>query len=261
MEKDKQRKILGVRVDNLDKDQVMARVEDLIETGGCHLVVTLNPEILMAARNDPEFAEIINQKAALVVADGVGITLAAKLLGEPLKERILGRKLAVESAGLCHRLKKKILLLGGRPGIAQAALENLQRQFPGLAVLADSRPTKTDIFSQDELRSLADLVKKEKPAMVLVALDFCQREKFILRLINLLKQEKFPYGMIFVGIGGALDYLAGKSRAVPQPVSQLGLEWLWRLATEPRKRFFRQARALPVFACGVFAEVLRRKIK
>jgi len=191
----------------------------------------------------------------------VGITLSARLLGKPLKGRILGRELAIELADFCQRQKKKILLLGAKEGIAQEALKNLQKQFPGLLGFADSRPQETSIFSQDELNSLANIIRREKPAVVLVALDFGQREKFILQLIKLLRREEFLCGMIFVGVGGALDYLAGEAAPVPRLISRLGLEWFWRLITEPHKRFFRQVKALPVFARGVFAEVLRRKSK
>lgn len=259
MRKKIEKNILGIRVDNLNLAEVVEKIEDLAEEGGFHLVVTMNPEILMAARKDKEFLEIINKKAALVTADGIGINLAGKLLSKSLKERITGNDLIKLLVQLCLQKNWLVMLMGGQPEVAQKALENLEVEYPKLLGIVTSHPLKS-FNTEIEIEFLADLIKKEKPIIILVAMDFGEREKFLLQLIKVLKKENFKQGMVFVGVGGALDYLAGTAKRAPIVLQKVGLEWLWRLITEPRKRLLRQLKTLPLFAFLVLKETLRQKI-
>jgi len=255
-------KILGVRVDNFSLAEVREKVEKLVKDGGFHLGVTMNPEILIQARKDKELLEIINKKAAFVTADGIGIVLGGRILGRPFKEKVTGCDLVEPLSWLCLEKKWPLMLMGGQPGVAQKAGENLRKKIPGLKILATSRPFKP-LQSTKQKFQLIKQLEKEKPAVVLVALDFGEREKFILQLIKLLSKKNFKRGMVFVGIGGAMDYLAGRVKRAPFCWQKSGLEWLWRLITEPKKRFLRQAKSLPLFGFLVFKEklfqVLRRK--
>ena len=262
------RKILGIRVDDLNLEEVTKRAEALIKSGGFHLVVTMNPEILMRARKDKESLWITNRKASIVSPDGIGIMLAGKLLGQSFKERITGNDLIEPLAQLCLQKKWPLMLMGGKPGVAQRALENLRAEYPGLDGVATSRPLRhaPDTFSTLstpntplEIKFLADLIRRHRPALVFVALDFGEREKFILQLIKVLEKKDFGRGIVFVGIGGAIDYLAGTTKRAPEIIQKVGLEWLWRLATQPHKRLVRQLKSLPIFAFLVVRESIHPK--
>ena len=257
METFSRRDILGVRIDDLSSVEVVDKIESLIETGRFCLGVTINPEILMAARQDKEFLEIINHKTAFVTADGVGITLAGKLLGQPFREKVTGNDLIEPLAGLCSRKKWPLMLMGGKPGVAQKALENLKVKYPRILGIATSHPISGS--RENEILFLTKLIKKEKPAVVLAALDFGTREKFLVQYIKQLKEKDFPRGIVFLGIGGAFDYLAGVAKRAPLVWQKWGLEWLWRLITQPRLRFRRQMETLPLFGFLILRESFQRK--
>ena len=258
-----QRSILGVRVNNLSLIEVVGRIEELIKAGGFHLVVTMNPEILMKARKDKDFLEIINRKTAIVTLDGMGIILAGKLLDQPFKERITGNDLIEPLVKLCLREKWSVMLMGGKPGVAQKALEKLKEKHPLLLGSATSEPSKP--LSREggscPAGQLIKQLKGEKPAVVLIAMDFGEREKFILQLIKQLKNKDFRRGMVFVGVGGAMDYLASTAKRAPVVFQKLGLEWLWRLVTQPQKRFVRQMKALPAFGWLVAREAFMTRLR
>lgn len=257
METFSRRDILGVRIDDLSSVEVVDKIESLIKAGKFHLGVTINPEILMAARCDKEFLEIINHKAAFVTADGIGIILAGRLLGQPFKEKVTGNDLVEPLTHLCSQKKWPLMLMGGKPGVAQKALENLKVKYPRILGIATSHPISGS--RENEIVFLTKLIKKEKPAVVLAALDFGAREKFLVQYIKQLKEKDFPRGIVFLGFGGALDYLAGAAKRAPLAWQKCGLEWLWRLITQPGLRFRRQMETLPLFGFLVLRESFQRR--
>ena len=125
--------VLGVGFDNITMDQAVAEGIRLMSTEGPHYVATPNPEIVEICREDPEAREAVNG-ADLVLADGIGVIYGAKMLKTPLKGRVTGIGFA---QGLMARMAesgKSLFLLGARPGVAEKAAENLQRQYPGLKI-------------------------------------------------------------------------------------------------------------------------------
>ena len=125
--------LLGVGFDNITMDQAVAEGIRLMSTEGPHYVATPNPEIVEICREDPEAREAVNG-ADLVLADGIGVIYGAKMLKTPLKGRVTGIGFA---QGLMARMAesgKSLFLLGARPGVAEKAAENLQRQYPGLKI-------------------------------------------------------------------------------------------------------------------------------
>src|SRR5438045_2202766 len=124
-------RVLGVRVDCVDMEAAVARIAALIEAGGpCRLVATVNPEFVMHARRDPEFAQIL-ESAELAVIDGSGVLWAARRQGCELGEKVAGVDLVLRLARLCATRGWRPFLLGAQAGVAEAAAGRLAERFPG----------------------------------------------------------------------------------------------------------------------------------
>ena len=125
--------ILGVGFDDLTPEEAARRGQALVETEGFHYAVTPNPEFLLAAKKDAPFRRAL-LGADLVLADGVGVTYAAKILGRPLKGRVTGIGFAQGLMTWMAQTGKRLYLLGAKPGVAELAAANLKAQHPGLLV-------------------------------------------------------------------------------------------------------------------------------
>lgn len=220
--------ILGVQIDNFTKTDVLEKVEHFLLDGRQHYIVTPNPEMVVAARKDKEFLEILN-KADLAVPDGFGIILASHFLRRPFLERIRGVDLMLDICRLAEQKSCSVYLLGGEEGIARAAAEELQKRFLHLKIAGAESGGKMEI---SDLRfKILDLIKKidnAKPDILFVALGAGKQEKFIAD--NL---DKMPSIKIAMGVGGAFDFISGKIKRAPGWMRKIGLEWLWRFFLEP----------------------------
>jgi len=232
-------------VDALTLDEAAERICALAEAGERAQIVTLNPEIVMRARRDVGLARTIHA-ARLVTADGVGIVWALRLLGQPIPGRVAGVDLAQALARLAGARGLSLFLLGAAPGVAQAAGDALIRQAPGLRVAGwwDGSPQP-----RDDAEATAR-IRESGARLALVAYGAPAQELWIARNLPALP------GVVAVGVGGAFDMLAGRVPRAPRWARSLGLEWLYRLARQPRR--WRRMLALPRFALLTGAGALRR---
>lgn len=227
--------ILGVRVHVVDKEAALDCIEDFIRSGQPHMVVTADSSAVVLAQDDEELRRIINS-ADLVTPDSIGILWAARRFGTPLPERVSGVDI-VEF--LCEKAAcsgYRIYLLGAAPGVADVAADRLRERFPGLHIAG----THHGYLTPEESESVAVRVKEANPDILFVAMGIPLQEKWIRRH---LEQIGVPVAM---GVGGTFDVLAGRTRRAPKWMQQCGLEWLYRLARNPRK--IRKCATLPVFA-------------
>ncbi|MBU2068490.1 WecB/TagA/CpsF family glycosyltransferase, partial [Patescibacteria group bacterium] len=125
--------ILGIKIDNLNMEEVLKRIDSFLKDDQQHYLVTPNPEFLVKAQKDKKFREILNQ-ADLSIPDGVGLIFASWILGQPIKERVAGIDLM---EAICERAAQKnwpVFLFGAEEGIAEKATENLKVKYPGLNI-------------------------------------------------------------------------------------------------------------------------------
>ena len=218
-------RILGVRVDEYDMQQSLDLIGAFVSQAGAdmHQVVTINPEGVWIANNDPEMAEIINN-AALVTPDGNGILWAAQKLGMPLKERVTGIELL---ENICRRGAAegwRVYLLGAKPGVAEAAAEKLKQKYPGLNIVG----CDNGYFRDREEQAVA-AVRNAKADVLFAALGMPYQEKW-------LYQHRADLSCkVAVGVGGSFDVLAGLVKRAPLLWQRLKLEWLWRLLSDPKR--------------------------
>lgn len=224
--------ILGVGFDSVTLPQAVEKAVELLEQGGPHYVVTPNPELVQRAGKEPPFRDVLNG-ADLVLPDGVGITYAAKILGQPLAARVPGIDFA---AALCDELAKsgrRLFLLGAKPGVAELAAGNLKKEHPGLTVCG----VHDGYFKEDG--PVVEEIRAAGADVVFVCLGFPRQEYWM-------AQHGAQTGAgLLVGLGGSLDVFAGQVKRAPEGFQKLGLEWLYRLLTQP-SRIGRMAK-LPLF--------------
>ncbi len=227
-------RLLGVRVDNVDEDEALAIVADFADSGTPHQVVTLNPEFLVLAWEREPFRRVLNG-AHLAVADGVGITLAARWLGRRPAGRVAGVDMVRRVAALAAARGFSLFLLGGGPGIADQAAAVLRRENPGLA-LAGTHGGSPRVEEEEDI---IDRVRNAKPHFLFVAFGAPEQELWISRNLE-------PLGVpVCAGIGGALDYISGAVPRAPRWMRRWGVEWLYRLMRQPWR--WRRMMRLPRF--------------
>lgn len=240
--------VLGVRVDDAAYDDLLRRVDAFVARGQPHQVVTLNPEMLICAHDDAAFRRVLNH-ADLNVADGVGLMLAAWLLGHPLRQRVTGSDGIYRLAAHCARRGYRLYLLGGASGVAAAAAARLAEEQPGLHIAGTyaGSPRPED---EDEIVAR---VRAAAPHVLLVAYGVPAEERWIARNRQRLSVP------VMVGVGGAFDFVAGVTRRAPPWMRRAGLEWLHRLLRQPWR--WRRQLALLRFVRLVLSQWLRQMVR
>lgn len=236
--------ILGVRVDDATYDELLAQIRAFVASGRPHQIVTLNPEMLVLAWDDPAFRRQLNT-AALNVADGIGLMLAARYLGHPLRERVTGSDGIFRIAEECARRGYRPYFLGAAPGVAETAAQRLAAANPGLDVAGTHAGSP---HPKDE-PEIIERVRAAAPDVLLVAYGVPAEEKWIARNAQRLGVP------VMIGVGGAFDFVAGVTRRAPPWMRRAGLEWLHRLVQQPWR--WRRQLALPRFALLVLRQRLR----
>ena len=183
--------------------------------------------------------------ADLVLADGVGVTYAAKILGRPLKGRVTGIGFAQGLMTWMARTGKRLYLLGAKPGVAELAAANLKAQHPGLLVCG----THDGYFSEDG--PVVEDIRAHAADVVFVCLGAPKQELWMV------KHGPASGARLMVGLGGSLDVFAGIVERAPEGFQRLGLEWLFRLMKEP-SRIGRMSK-LPLVLVDALGERVRGK--
>ncbi len=223
--------ILGVRVHRVTMAGAVEAVRRMLRGGGVHQIVTVNGAMLLRAARDESIRSVLND-ATLAVADGIGVVVAARILGRPAPARVPGVELAGELAGVAAAEGHRIFLLGAAPGVAEGAADALRAQYPGLQIAGVEHG-----YFQDEDAVVAS-IRRAQPHILFVAMGFPKQELWIAA-----HRERLGVP-VSMGIGGTLDVLAGRARRAPRWVQQVGLEWVYRAVKEPRR--WRTAATLPL---------------
>ena len=214
-------------------ESALRRIESLVEEGGPHLVATVNPEFVMRARSDPEFARVL-ESASLCIPDGQGVVWAARRQGCEMSGPVTGVDLIPPLAALCAKHRWRIFLLGAAPGVADELAVRLRVEHPLLEV---------DAAADD---GSAELVRERKPHLLLVAFGAPKQEMWIDRVA---RAAGVPVAM---GVGGSFDYLTGRVPRAPAWMRRAGLEWLFRLGRQPWR--LKRMAVLPGYAIGVLTQ-------
>jgi len=230
--------ILGVNVDMVTTEEAAEEIFSFLATDTMHSIYTPNSEIIMQAYENEDFAGILN-RSDLLTADGIGVVYASKILKKPISERASGYDIAVKLLEKMNNSDYKLFLFGGKPGVAEEAGLNLEKQYPRLKIAG----TRNGYFKEEEEQQIIEEINASGADVVFVCLGAPKQEMFIDKHRDSLKTKAA------LGIGGSLDVFAGRVERAPEFWQKAGLEWFYRLMKEP-KRFFRML-ALPKFGFTV----------
>lgn len=198
-------------------------LDRLLGSGEGGALFTPNVDHIVTAESHAELREAY-AAADLTVADGQWLVWASRLLGTPLPEKISGSDLVVPLAREAGKKGRSIYLLGGSPGVAETAARRLEAEG---AIICGWESPQIDLAQPQD--QLVARIAAARPALVLVALGCPKQELWIHRCRERLRPA------VLLGIGGSLDFIAGRIRRAPQWISRAGLEWVFRLLHEPRR--------------------------
>lgn len=238
--------ILGVEVHRVDFAATLDQIAAWIAAPAthCRQICTVNPEFIMDARRNATFAAAL-RRADLRVPDGVGVLWAARMLGAPLSERVTGSDGIYQ---ICQRAANegwRVFLLGAGPGVAEMAAQKLRERYAGLQVVG----TYAGSPAIEEWPTIQARLAAAQPDILFVAYGHPRQDLWIDT-----HRHELP-AKVALGIGGAVDFVAGVAQRAPLWLQQLGLEWLHRLIMQPWR--WRRMVKLPIFALRVLEQRLR----
>ncbi len=208
----------------------VSRCVELARDGRGNCQVSVNAAKVVECDRNPDLAEFVRE-CALVNADGQSVVWAARLLGNPLPERVAGIDLMQELFAAAERERLRVFILGAREEVLDDAVRVIAARHPRL-VLAGARH---GYFTDAEEQSVVNEIRKAAPDILFVAMSSPRKEVFLNRYRE---QLGVPFSM---GVGGAVDVIAGRTTRAPGWMQRLGIEWLYRLAQEPRRMWRRYA--------------------
>lgn len=245
--------ILGVPFDNVTTAQTVSLIEDMVDSGRPHHLVTANVDFLVQAAHDVELHRILTD-AHLVLCDGTPLVWTSRLLGNPLPERVAGSDLVPLLIETAVRKQYRLYFLGATPDSASQAIENLKRKHPQVVIAGHYSPPVASLFDMDHTE-ICRRIREAKPDLLFVSFGCPKQEKWIAMHYRDLGVP------VSVGVGATIDFLAGKVARAPRWMRGTGLEWLFRLAQEPRRLAKRYLRGLWYFTFAIAAQWWRMRLR
>jgi N-acetylglucosaminyldiphosphoundecaprenol N-acetyl-beta-D-mannosaminyltransferase len=216
--------LLGCKIDAVNLIQAVALCEYFIDSKRFARHLAVNASKVVAIHNDPRLQELAGA-CELVTADGQSVVWASRLLGQPLPERVTGIDLM---HGLMERAEKKgyrVYILGAKRAVLERAVTRIRGQHPHLSIAG----CRDGYFDESEDQAVVAEIRELRPDVLFVAMSSPRKEYF---LVEHGRDLGVP---LVMGVGGAIDVVAGVTRRAPRFMQRLGLEWLFRLLQEPRR--------------------------
>ena len=207
-----------------------------------------NPHSLVEAVSDTAFSESLHQ-ADILLPDGAGILLAAKVLNMDVQERVAGTEFFVELTRLCNEQKNvNVFFLGSTESVLANLVVEVNKNFPNVNVCGTYSPLFKAEFSEEDNQAMISAINASKANVLWVGMTAPKQEKWIY-------QNKNKLNVNFIGaIGAVFDFYSGSKKRAPQWICNLGLEWLPRLLREPGRLWKRNFISSPLFLINVFKQ-------
>lgn len=216
--------VLGCEIDRLDMAGTLERCRAVIEEPGYTQQVSINAAKLIALRRNPNLRDVVN-RCGLVNADGQSIVWASRLLGDPLPERVAGIDLMEGLLAMAEQRGYRVFILGARAEVLQTAIDRLHERYPALAIAGSHH----GYFEERESSEIAAEIRASHADVLFVAMSSPRKEQWLGQFGEALGVS------LVMGVGGSIDIVAGITRRAPLRWQRLGVEWLYRLAQEPRR--------------------------
>lgn len=237
--------ILGLRIDDIDMEEALKKAYDaIIIKDNFKYIFTPNAEICMAALKNKRLLTALNS-SYMNIPDGEGVILASKILKTPLKEKVPG---CVFVQNLLN-LKKSfsVYLLGASEESVIKAKENIFKKYPHISISG----YRNGYFVKDDVDEIIDDINTAQPDLIIIGLGAPQQELFIYDNRNRIKSG------LAIGVGGTIDILSGYAKRAPEFFCKYKLEWLYRLAKQPKR--FKRMLSIPAFLIKCKIHVMKKK--
>jgi len=221
--------LMGLALDRLTHGEAIALVLDQLEAGRGGWLATANLDQLRLVNRSPELRDLLDA-ADIVVADGMPLVWATRLMGDPLPERVAGSDLIWSLSAAAAAAGRSIHLIGGAGAAGERAAAILRARNPGLRECRHlPLPMGYEPAASRQVESVRVAIEAAAPDIVFIGLGFPKQERLIAAL-----HDDFPRAW-FVGVGISFSFVAGEVRRAPAWMHALGLEWAHRLIQEPRR--------------------------
>ena len=246
--------VLGVKVAAIDLDGALEEIERWIGERTANYVCVTGVHGVMESRGDEQLRNFHN-RAGLVTPDGMPLVWIGRVLGHARMRRVYGPDLmrALTARSVTHGYRH--FYFGGAPGVAERLAATLKAEHPGLEIVGTLSPPFRPLTA-DEDAAVIKTIDAARPDIVWVGLSTPKQERWMAAYIGRLRPT------VLIGVGAAFDFLGGTKKQAPPWMQRNGLEWLFRLGSEPRRLWRRYLRIVPGFAilagAAAVASVLRR---
>jgi N-acetylglucosaminyldiphosphoundecaprenol N-acetyl-beta-D-mannosaminyltransferase len=246
------REILGVPIAMTDYRGAIDAMDDMVERRERGYVCAVAVHALTLGLDDPEMTAAL-RGASLVLPDGMPVVWAANMLGANLSDRVYGPELMLRYSDRCAERHHRVWLFGGRDqgSLVQLAL-NLRRRHPGINIVGGYSPPFRPMTEEEE-DALVDQINAARPDVLWVGIGVPKQEKWMARM-----RERLDVPVI-CAVGAAFDFHAGRISQAPSWMQQRGLEWIYRIAQEPRRLLPRYLYFNPRFVLAFAGQYLRRR--
>lgn len=235
----------GIRLDNLSMSEALSCIEQALAAGQPTRIAFANADCLNLAAGNAAYRQHLAGMDRVFI-DGVGMRIAARLLGQSVRANVNGTDLFPLLCASLARQGKRLYLLGGRPGVAAQAATWARRNFPGLRVAGISH----GYYPASEEAMLANEIHDSRADVLLVGLGAPHQEAWITRHMAACGAT------VAMGVGGLFDFYGGRVPRAPFWMRRLGLEWVFRLYQEPARLWRRYLLGNPSFLCRACREAL-----
>lgn len=242
-------RVWGLPMAPLTRAGAAEAVAGLIEARRPSYFITANAHYAMVSHGDPALRRI-NEEAAFLLADGAPLVWASRWRREPLPERVAGSDLIYDLCEQAARLGHRTFFLGGPPGVAAAAADRLRLRYPALVVAGVECPPFRPL-ADPERAELIGRIRDARPDLLFVAFGQPKGERWIREHLDELGVPAC------VQVGASFEFVAGRVRRAPRWVQRVGLEWAWRIGTDPMRLGPRYARNAAFLLRMVLADLGR----
>lgn len=243
----KQVRLMNVPFDVVTMPQTIERIGSMITSRQPHYLATANVDFLVQSRSDTELRCILDA-AHLVVCDGTPLVWLSKLVRRALPERVAGSDLVPQLLARAEREGWRVFFLGGEPQSLSKAIANVEAKHPRIEIAGAYSPPFAPLDRMDH-ETIRERVREAKPDLLLVSFGCPKQEKWIARNYEALGVP------VSIGVGATIDFLAGTVKRAPRWMQVIGMEWLFRLAQEPRRLLKRYTTDFVVFGIGSLREI------
>ena len=241
--------ILDIPIVCATEAEAIGEIQYLTEQRGQALVIYVNAHTLELTAEDPEYRRIV-QEAAIVMNDGIGVSLAARIVGgRTFPANLNGTDLTPLILKLAAEKGWRVFLLGGVPGVAEKAAAKFVEQNPALEISG----THPGFFKEEELDGLVQRIREARTDVLIVGMGNPVQERWLAR------HQARTGARLGVGVGAFLDFSAGMFPRAPLWVQRIKLEWLYRMSREPKRLWKRYLIEGPLFLLHVAQDAIKQR--